>query len=865
MQKRTLYLSLLLASFLLVFTYSFGAAQTVTFESKNVPRCSDVILNITVNTPQPLSAFEIIFTYAGNYTGTPTANFSSGLTFLNDRILPTPVPGYPNTVRMAALKIDAGDPCLPMGTTVVGQIHFKSADVCNGTITVVGATVTGSPAVPCNCPNAIVATTGLVACSPAVGLTTTVVNGTATIANQNPTFTTCPGPLTYPWGTVVQFDVKAFDPDSANGCETKTFSLKAPYPTLATINPTTGHVSWPTAGDDVCNHTITVVVTDKCGATAECAVNICVTDAPPVITYDPAAVINAVWDITLSGQVVTNDPDGGPHSLLYSVVSFNGPTYYGNHFNLNTGTGAWTWDIPTELPYLGDFTLCIAVTDGANLCSPCNPTNADTACYKIHVTGFAVTMEKVHQQLQGHNTTAIISFEGATEYIGGFDFLVAYDASALTFINAEPGALIDNGKFEYFTYRFGPNGNCGNGCPSGMLRIVGMREYNNGVINPNHISGPGELVILNFFVTNDRTLECQFVPIRFYWLDCGDNVMASEDGNFTWLGFKVYDFEGNLLTNPADSSFGFTGADPSCYDTVFVKNHPDSIKNFPLGAIIFKNGGIDIICADSIDARGDVNLNHIPNEIGDAVVFTNYFINGLAAFTINVEGQIAATEVNGDGIALSVADLVYLIRIIVGDASPLAKISPDMVAQFTTDGQVVRVNTPTPIGAALFVFDGQAYPTLANAANGMEIKYGFVNNETRILVYSMDRGRAINSGDVLNISGSATLRSVEAATYEGAVLATNKSFQLPTEFALNQNYPNPFNPVTTIELALPTASDWTIAIFNVSGQKVAEYSGHSEAGIVTVNWDASNLASGLYFYKANAGNFSATKKMVLLK
>jgi hypothetical protein len=398
-----------------------------------------------------------------------------------------------------------------------------------------------------------------------------------------------------------------------------------------------------------------------------------------------------------------------------------------------------------------------------------------------------------------------------------------------------------------------------------MLRIVGLREYNNGVINPNHISGPGELVILNFFVTDNRTLECQFVPIRFYWLDCGDNVMASEDGNFTWLGFKVFDFEGNLLTNPADSSFGYTGADPSCYDTVFVKNHPDSIKNFPLGAIIFKNGGIDIICADSIDARGDINLNHIPNEIGDAVVFTNYFINGLAAFTINVEGQIAATEVNGDGIALSVADLVYLIRVIVGDASPLAKPSPDMVAQFTTDGQVVRVNTPTPIGAALFVFDGQAYPTLANAANGMEIKYGFVNNETRVLVYSMDRGRAINSGDVLNISGSATLRSVEAATYEGAVLATNKSFQLPTEFALNQNYPNPFNPVTTIELALPSASDWTIAIFNVSGQKVAEYSGHNEAGIVTVNWDASNLASGLYFYKANAGNFSATKKMVLLK
>jgi len=82
---------------------------------------------------------------------------------------------------------------------------------------------------------------------------------------------------------------------------------------------------------------------------------------------------------------------------------------------------------------------------------------------------------------------------------------------------------------------------------------------------------------------------------------------------------------------------------------------------------------------------------------------------------------------------------------------------------------------------------------------------------------------------------------------------------------LNQNYPNPFNPTTTIELALPAASDWTLTIYNVSGQVVADYNGHNEAGIVTVNWDASNLASGLYFYKATAGSFSATKKMVLLK
>ncbi len=322
----------------------------------------------------------------------------------------------------------------------------------------------------------------------------------------------------------------------------------------------------------------------------------------------------------------------------------------------------------------------------------------------------------------------------------------------------------------------------------------------------------------------------------------------------------MFDFEGNEII---DSVFGYGGPAENCYDTVFTRViYPRII---PLGAIIFRNGGIDIACSNELDARGDINLNGIANEIGDAVVFTNYFIAGLAAFTINEEGQIQATEVNGDGIVLSVADLVYLIRSIVGDVQPLPKVAPGVKADFYSDGSVVRVKTPVDIGAALFVFEGEVYPTLGTAASGMEVKFGHVNGTTRALVYSMERGRAITSGDVLTLTGQGTLVRVEAATYEGAVLETNRKFQIPTQFALNQNYPNPFNPTTTIELALPAASDWTLTIYNVSGQVVADYNGHNEAGIVTVNWDASNLASGLYFYKATAGSFSATKKMVLLK
>ena len=72
----------------------------------------------------------------------------------------------------------------------------------------------------------------------------------------------------------------------------------------------------------------------------------------------------------------------------------------------------------------------------------------------------------------------------------------------------------------------------------------------------------------------------------------------------------------------------------------------------------------------SVPASGDVNRNDIPYDLGDAMVFNQYFIYGLPAFRINVAEQIAATDVNCDGYTLSVADLVMLQQIIAGYQEP---------------------------------------------------------------------------------------------------------------------------------------------------------------------------------------------------
>lgn len=119
------------------------------------------------------------------------------------------------------------------------------------------------------------------------------------------------------------------------------------------------------------------------------------------------------------------------------------------------------------------------------------------------------------------------------------------------------------------------------------------------------------------------------------------------------------------------------------------------------------------------------------------------------------------------------------------------------------------------------------------------------------------------------VEGQLQVQSVQPA-FEANVSFKDGGEQLPTEYALSQNFPNPFNPSTNFALSLPEASDYSLRIFNITGQLVKSYSGHLEAGIHNIMWDGRNdqgssVASGVYFYKAEASGFAETRKMMMLK
>jgi len=475
---------------------------------------------------------------------------------------------------------------------------------------------------------------------------------------------------------------------------------------------------------------------------------------------------------------------------------------------------------------------------------------------------YVVQIETTSGTLQGMHIMIDVTMNRNPFQSGGFDFLIAYDASALFFQAAIPGALHTECDWEYFNYRYGPFGNCDTLCPSGMLRVVAIAETNNGPYHPDWLAydsvvaaGPYILFTLDFLVSNDRTLECMFVPIRFFWMDCGDNSIAyhpTDNPYASIQGVSRYVFETPLLDEViADDAAGFptyTGAQQECLD-----NDPD--KPMPVRIIDFVNGGVDIICADSIDDRGDVNLNGTANEIADAVLFSNYFVKGIGVFNVNLQGQVAASDVNANGTPLEIADLVYLIRIITGDALPLPPVTP-VSGKLTQSAGTLSIDRRA--GAAFIVLEGNIAPQLL--VSEMEISYAFDGRNTRVLVSKIQAG-AYFEGQFLAFD--ANVIEAELAMYDGAPIDLGgASDTAPLNVT---NHPNPFRDTTTIGFYMPDSGDFECAVFNWLGTRVALFRSTSGTGFVSFEWDASGQPAGLYVCRVEAEGFVVNHRMLLTR
>ena len=521
-----------------------------------------------------------------------------------------------------------------------------------------------------------------------------------------------------------------------------------------------------------------------------------------------------------AGMTICFEIAGSDFDILddLHIVQIGGPGEYTEETGGEGGltTGRWCW----ENPEVGEHTVTFELDDGSGGSATCE--------FTIEVSAITFEIDCV-AGFPGVTVVVPVRLHTCAFETGGVEFLAQWDPTALEFLTVEPASRIDFGN-EYFYWN--ADDPCDPPCdPGGAVRVTWISDMSNGV--PHAPAGPGSEPVFNLIFDVDDALPWGMeIAIEFLNQHYSDNTISDPSGYIWWEPVQI-------------------------------------------------NGCVEVQDAESFS--GDPNMNGWFFEIGDAVLVARRLIHGPIVWTENGTDdddlQEAAADLNGNGFA-DVGDLVRFINII-NDEIPPPKVEPgDALAQISMpdvigDNMEVTVEAGIDVGGVLVSIDHSGVELGAPVANsGMELLYHDADGVMNVVVYSMDANVIPAGSSILftipvlsDNGGSMSFAEVSSADSYGRLMETMASLRapLPTAFAVEQNYPNPFNARTQIGVTLPEASDINVDIYGITGQLVESISGHYGAGNHSISWDASDVSSGIYFYRVQAGDYSETKRMVLLK
>jgi|GEM_PF-1394158 len=228
--------------------------------------------------------------------------------------------------------------------------------------------------------------------------------------------------------------------------------------------------------------------------------------------------------------------------------------------------------------------------------------------------------------------------------VGQFQLEIDFPYQYLTFVGAEPGEILEEGDWEKFTYRLLPYTDT-----LYKVQLFGIHDLPDGhqgvPLGPN--SEYVTLVVLAFVIDNMGIPDGTFFPITFEWelSDCLENTLQN----------RFYD---TLYVSQDSAQFNTADCPPESLEFAAV-----------LPSLEFSDGGITVWYPEE-PILGDVNLNYIPYEVADWVLFHTFLLEGESVL-IDPEQQAANSDVNCDGFVWSIADLLYVNRVILHDAVEL--------------------------------------------------------------------------------------------------------------------------------------------------------------------------------------------------
>ena len=517
----------------------------------------------------------------------------------------------------------------------------------------------------------------------------------------------------------------------------------------------------------------------------------------------------------------------------------------------------------------------------------------------IHAAINAQNNTKINRLRLSSNLYAGVVLEGNFNTVGGPD-------DQNEFVNCQVGVLIQGDNNAVFSNSFGITFS-GSSMPNrygivveGNYNDIGAPGSFNNVICNSVISGVslsfghGNKVQGNYIGTTStgRTGVGNAQGITIGASD--NNIIGGNSSN------------GNVISGNSVSGIAISGEPPDSYSdnnlisyNVIGLNNPQD-NSVPNGnGIVLTNGVRNCTINNNIIAGNSLSGIHIfaqddetktsGHNIFDNKIGINYnginFPNGQNGINIwgNVENVAIGTDVTGSqlpniivgnqGYGIYIADqfgyypskitarknLIYQNNSANLFVSPLSNdgILPPYSLTFSNNNVAGIHDIPGAIidvyKANINEFSPSAYEWLGSTTVGSNGVFAYEITDPSI--------EAVSLTATTNVGNTSGFGFIELITD-----VEKEDDNIPTEFALNQNYPNPFNPSTTITFSIPDEEFISLKVFNSLGEEVAELVNETKpAGNYSVSFDASELTSGIYFYKLNAGNFFQTRKMMLVK